>query len=229
MSAYFAGCLLEGLCVLLAGVVSRRRVEPRLLLLAGAFTGAALLRAAPQMSEELRWNLGSFTLIQTERNASLLALWYSSYLMVAPCAAWLLLRRSESLRLCIGLAALLLAGSLMNWLLPVAPPWAMGVPRAMDTFELTSSVVAEDIQPFAAWPSMHVAVPLFVALAARGTWAVYASVTAMVVVLAGEHWLADVGGAIALASSAYWLCLRFRAGQGSRRDRARLGLDPPSP
>jgi membrane-associated phospholipid phosphatase len=109
---------------------------------------------------------------------------------------------------------LLWTADVLFWLAPSRPPWMdVDVVRIMQS--QTDGAVSIDANPFAAVPSLHVAVPASYAAwfawhpvrAARGIGAAlwcWTAVMGFVVVFSGEHYLLDVvaGAAWALASYA---------------------------
>jgi hypothetical protein len=123
--------------------------------------------------------------------------WYFTYALV-PFAIAMGPRLSARAVMCWLVVSLL--GGLGSGLLSVAPPWLAGAaPRAASALAWSRWVVAGDIQPAASFPSLHVAVPLAVAVAQCSRWwFAYAAITAAVVVVAGEHWAMDVVGAVVL-------------------------------
>jgi hypothetical protein len=134
---------------------------------------------------------------------------YCTYGLVPVVAALCPVRR----RTLFVLGGVLLVGSLVNGVWSVAPPWVEGYPRAANQFVYTRHLLADDVQPYAAFPSLHVGVPLAIAVGQRSwRWLVYASVVGVVVVVAGEHWILDVVGAVALVAVCEVVC----AGVGAR-------------
>ena len=83
---------------------------------------------------------------------------------------------------------------------PVVPPWMVGSARATSVVPGLAAIVAGDVSPVAAFPSVHVAIPVVVAWSERSwAWSAYAVMTGVVVVLAGEHWVTDVLGGVCVA------------------------------
>lgn len=138
-----------------------------------------------------------------------LVLWYFTYALVPFAIAWSRLPTAAVL----SWALVSCVGGLVNGLLPVEPPWLTGtVPRLVDSTSF-SWVVSNDIQPAAAFPSLHVGVPAAVAMGARSVrWGGYACVTSVVVVAAGEHWALDVVGGWLLA----WCVVQAVKGANTR-------------
>lgn len=132
-----------------------------------------------------------------------LVAWYFTFAAVVYVIAWCGISRPAL----FAWALVSLLGGLANGLMPVAPPWMAGdVLRAVGQFNWSSWVVASDVQPAAAFPSLHVAVPAAVAVALGSwRWGAYAAVTSLVVVAAGEHWVVDVAGGWVLALGAVGL------------------------
>jgi len=130
---------------------------------------------------------------------------------------WLALRRREAYR---PLRSVLLVTSLIGlavfWLYPVAPPRLLPGAGFIDTVATVrtfggggSHGLSSAENPFAAMPSLHVAwaawAALCVALVARRTWVrvgvwLHPIATVFIIMVTGNHLLADaVGGAAALA------------------------------
>jgi len=105
----------------------------------------------------------------------------------------------------VAIAMVIVMAGLMAMLMPVEPPWRTGaVLRAVSVVPVFGAIASADVSPVAAFPSVHVAVPVVVAflegIRAKGrAWAWYALVTAVVVVLAGEHWMLDCLAGVLLA------------------------------
>jgi hypothetical protein len=141
--------------------------------------------------------------------AGLVAFWYCTYALIPWVAVW----QRVSRRTLVLLGAVLLTGSVVNVVLPVSPPWAAGYPRAAWQFAYMRHLLAGDMQSNAAFPSLHVAMPLAIAVGERSwRWGVYVASVAIVVVVGGEHWVLDVAGAVGLVV----LCEVVRAGVGAR-------------
>lgn len=126
-----------------------------------------------------------------------------------------------------GMLGVLGAGLLGYLLVPTVPPWmadtGFGVlpPIArpfMDTYDavIPNLVSQFDLNPIAAMPSLHCAIPTFMALFAAGTFGVrawplwtYAALVFVGVVYGGEHYVVDVLAGLALgAAAAAWVVRR---------------------
>jgi len=108
-------------------------------------------------------------------------------------------------------AIVLTLGAVINVLVPVRPPWMAGASsRAMSMFAPTAALVAHDVSPVAAFPSLHVAFPAVVAVTGRRWWWwLYALLQSVAVVVGGEHWVLDVAGGWLLAFVVAWLYRRI--------------------
>ncbi len=93
-----------------------------------------------------------------------------------------------------------LVDGIIHLALPVKPPWMVGASTRWAAGQpFLSSTVAQDVNPVAAFPSLHVALP------ASQKWNWWAIAISLAVVLLGEHWLVDVlgGWALGLGSRAF--------------------------
>jgi hypothetical protein len=129
-------------------------------------------------------------------------------------------------------------GVICFMLFPMRPPWMAesGVVRILTLHG--SSVVNLDNNPVAAMPSLHVALPLTLALwlLAHGhrplgvAMCAYSAIVAFTVVFLGEHYVIDVLGAAALAASVSVVGVWFERRRTSPKPMAsvatRLGLAP---
>jgi hypothetical protein len=99
------------------------------------------------------------------------------------------------------IGSVIMIAALASWLIPVEPPWRTGAAvRAADVLPIFGGIVGADVSASAAFPSVHVAIPVVLALSERSrNWGLYSVLVSVVVVLAGEHWVLDVVGGVGLA------------------------------
>jgi hypothetical protein len=94
-----------------------------------------------------------------------------------------------------GLTVLL--DGLVHLLLPVKPPWMVGSAiRWPSDSSMANTVSSLDVNPFAAFPSLHVALP-----ASQG-WRIYTIAISLSCFALGEHWVTDIVGGLVLAYAA---------------------------
>jgi len=140
----------------------------------------------------------------------------------------------------VAIMALIYSGLVVYFLVPTIPPWAAAneffvippivqVVRPFYNLHLPQLVAAFDVNPFAAMPSLHAALPAICALLAlryfRG-WGLpvvlYAVAVWVAVLYLGEHYLVDVVAGCVLALSVFaaamWWEARFNAVTASRRE-----------
>lgn len=117
-------------------------------------------------------------------------------------------------------------------LMPVRPPWMEeGITRVLAERSFIQYTQADD-NPFAAFPSLHAAVPMVIALffwLRSDRWnalafpvAIHGLLISAAVVYLGEHWVLDVVAGWALAAFVAWLFV-------SRRVRSALHRIPGDP
>jgi PAP2 superfamily len=103
------------------------------------------------------------------------------------------------------------AGVLIAFVLfPLEPPW-MAAPGVMRVITLTIGERMTDANPLAAMPSLHVALPLTIAvwfyrerwIAPAAAMLAYSGLVAFEVVFSGEHYVIDVAGAVVAAGLIY--------------------------
>ncbi|MEX2247576.1 MAG: phosphatase PAP2 family protein [Dehalococcoidia bacterium] len=167
-------------------------------------------------------------------------LFYIPILLVA--YVLLVYGRGLFLRLLLLHAALVLSADLIYAIAPTKPPWMdIGVSRIIE-IQLGNGTRL-DHNPFAALPSLHVAVPFAYALwfarrkDARSPWlgpvlVIWASAIAWAVVYTGEHYLIDVVTGFIWAAAVYLVLERLGlSARGSRRAQLPSGvpLDAVSP
>lgn len=133
--------------------------------------------------------------------APVVAALYFMHLGVPFVAAWCL--GSNSTVSLWPLGTVCAVGGALSAVLGVRPPWMLTDWRALESVEVFAWVASLDACPRAAFPSMHVALPLMLGYTfspggLRRAWLAYAALAAWVVVVAGEHWMTDVAGAVAL-------------------------------
>jgi hypothetical protein len=168
-------------------------------LLAGADFGRGLVAHGTGYSVPAWW--GSYSVSGWVGLRLLLAsvylVWgFYPFVLVAVSAKW---------RTFVAILVVILIAALTAWRWPIEPPWMAGHVRAADAVSFYRTLVGGDVSSAAAFPSVHVAVPVAVALCEsgwkrEGAWWC-AIITAVVVVLGGEHWIVDVlaGALLALA------------------------------
>ena len=96
-------------------------------------------------------------------------------------------------------------------LYPLQPPW-MHNPENIDRviFLLRPELAGRDNNPFAAMPSLHIAIPFAAALWHGWSYRwgrllfAYTGVIAVTVMFTGDHYMADIVGGAALAMAMYW-------------------------
>lgn len=126
----------------------------------------------------------------------LLALLYCSWALYP----FLLVATGASVRTFALCASVIVLSAVIAVMWPVDPPWMSGSGRSIDAVPVLRDLVAGDVSPEAAFPSVHVAIPIVVAIAQRSwSWWACALITGLVVVLAGEHWVIDVLGGVCIA------------------------------
>lgn len=120
---------------------------------------------------------------------------------------------------------------------PLEPPWM----QHADITRIVTTIIPEangvDPNPYAAMPSLHVALPMAAALwfGWRSAWGKcvfgYTALIAFVVVYTGDHYVADIAGgaALAVASSALvaWLRLPLRQPVAAAAAGAAEATEPP--
>jgi hypothetical protein len=159
---------------------------------------------------------------------------YTSYFVVPHLFALVLWRRDREAFLQYGLAVLftVYAGLLVCLAVPTAPPWLAGrVAGAPHVARVVTAVLGHNPEgsgsgavagnPFAAMPSLHMAVTTLIVIALwrrpvlRELGILYAGAMAFALVFLGEHYVTDELAGVATAGLA-WVCasrlLRFRAG-----------------
>jgi len=215
---WVSGCLLGWFLIVGFGLL---RGRGRLAFVAGLLVASSdSLRCILARSSGLEpaWWWGSSGLTWPVAVRWLLALSYLSW------AVWpfILVGCGASVRCFVATSLVTVTAAVLSWVVPVAPPWMVGMPRSVEGLPVLGALVLNDVSPATAFPSVHVAIPFVLALVAGSwRWSVYGAVVAVVVVLAGEHWLVDVAGGVVLAL-AVWAAmiagyeLRRRAGPGRR-------------
>jgi len=143
-----------------------------------------------------------------------------AYFMIFGLAIWML-RPEQFRRYAVAVALVLYVGELVYLIVPTVPPWMaaqrFGVLPPLEHIadhiynaELPSLQKAFDINPIAAMPSLHAALPtlcLLFALSQFGWWAlvvaIYTAVALFGIVYLGEHYVVDVLAGVALAAAAF--------------------------
>jgi membrane-associated phospholipid phosphatase len=172
---------------------------------------------------------------------------YFSYFIVPHLFALILWRRDRESFMQYGLAVLfsVYAGLVVCLAVPTAPPWLAGrFAGGPHVARLLTAVLGRNPEgagsgsgvaganPFAAMPSLHMAVTTVVVLALwrrpglRELGLLYAAAMAFALVYLGEHYVTDELAGVATASLA-WVCasrlVRFRAGA---KQAARVRISP---
>jgi tetratricopeptide (TPR) repeat protein len=130
-------------------------------------------------------------------------------------------RRAAFRMYAIALATVMYAGVVCFFFVPTIPPWAAAneflvlppivqIVRTFYNVRLPQLVAAFDVNPIAAMPSLHAALPAMCALLALRIWGrrglavlAYAAVVWLTVIYLGEHFLVDVVAGVALALVVY--------------------------
>jgi PAP2 superfamily len=134
------------------------------------------------------------------------AAYLSWFVVPAMLTVWVLFwRRDLIVSYALARFGLMYAALILFFLIPTEPPWmALDVTRIVDVLHRTRQV---DTNPVAAFPSLHVGIPMIQALWLRrrgmfGASAVYglvACLIAIAVVYTGQHYVVDCLAAVALA------------------------------
>jgi hypothetical protein len=130
----------------------------------------------------------------------LASLWASLYLSWAFYPLLLVVARVRS-RTLVSIFGVIVIAAMTSWAMPVEPPWSVGASvRSAAAVPVLREIVASDVSPSSAFPSVHVALAFAVALSEKSwSWTWGAIATSVVVVLAGEHWILDCLGGLLLA------------------------------
>ena len=154
------------------------------------------------------------------------------------CLVWVFARHRDRYAVVRNTLALSTGASLVVALVPVAPPRLVQGSGVVDVGRLVGPTVypvtaRPGLDQLSAMPSVHVAWALVVAasvvyvLRSRWRWAavLYPTFTVAVVVITGNHYLADAVVAVAMVAPAGWVALRL----GRRRwPRAEGGFGAPT-
>ena len=145
-----------------------------------------------------------------------------AFFLVFGLALWLL-RPAAFRRYAAAMVLLAYLGLALYLLVPTVPPWMAAesfgvlapiehVTAHMYNSEIPSLHKALDVNPIAAMPSLHAAMPTLCMLAAfyhfgrRGWWvAAYTGLALFGVVYLGEHYVVDVAAGVVLAAAAFAL------------------------
>lgn len=134
---------------------------------------------------------------------------------------WLRVRRVQLWRVhrwsLVWLAVVAVA---VAWVFPVAPPWALGVRDAAPW--LHAAGAASGLNLLAAFPSLHVAVAVWVALVGvRAGWSrwvyLYPVFVAVLVVSTGNHYVLDAAAGVVLAWGAVVGCEAVSTVEGVKK------------
>jgi hypothetical protein len=138
-------------------------------------------------------------------------------------------RREAFRTFAIAIAVVLYTGVLLFFLVPTIPPWAAAneflvlppivqIVRTFYNVRLPQLVAAFDVNPIAAMPSLHAALPAMCGLLALRYWGrwglpvvAYAMVVWVAVIYLGEHYLVDVIAGTTLALAVYAVVVRREA------------------
>jgi hypothetical protein len=165
---------------------------------------AALFNVGPN-----HWLQGSFIDVDFTRSAGA-AIYFTWFFVPITTALAVLLFRPHDYRRFIAYLLFVYYAVLPFYLMyPLEPPWAHDAAVTRYIGEIFPEAMAADPNPYAAMPSLHVALPAAAALwyGPRNPWGwcvlAYSAVISLVVVLCGEHYLADVVAGYAFATVVY--------------------------
>jgi hypothetical protein len=118
---------------------------------------------------------------------------------------------------------------------PLEPPWLHDASIVRVVGEVIPTATGKDTNPYAAMPSLHVALPAAAALwfGWRSTWGrallAYSALIGVTVVYSGDHYVADVLGGYALAVAATLLMRRLGVPLFLPAERPSQRDEPPLP
>jgi hypothetical protein len=172
---------------------------------------AALLNDAPN-----HWLQGSLIDLDFTRSAGA-AIYFTWFFVPITTAIAVLLFRPQDYRRFIAFLLVVYYAVLPFYILyPLEPPWAHDASVTRYIGEIFPQAMAADPNPYAAMPSLHVALPAAAGLwhGLRSFWGrcvlTYSAVIGVVVVLSGEHYLADVFAGYAFATAVYLAARHLR-------------------
>ena len=187
------------------------------------------LEAAILFDSPTHWLQGSLIDTAFMRDAGA-AIYFTWFFMPLTAGIAVLLFRPRDYARFVGFLLFVYYAILPFYILyPLAPPWAHNPEITRYIGEIFPEATAKDPNPYAAMPSLHVALPAAAALwyGLGSTWGrcvlAYSGVIGFVVIFCGEHYLADVAAGYVFALGAYAVARRLRLPVFARDDA------PPAP